>query len=154
MTYTTYKKNAVRNFTIFKYWREGMTYEEIGKKYHLHKETIRQIILGQCRRYDCIKNPPEEPEPSANVKNANAIQDLFSEQNHLTSRIQHYLILHFGELLYDKNWNPYKAIVEMTDDEFLSLRNLGWKCLPIFHEVRDEARRRLEDSGNEVDASN
>lgn len=77
MTYPTYNKKAVRNFTIFENWRKGMTYKEIGKKYNLCKEAIRQIILGQCHRYDCIKYPLEKPEPSVNL---DLILDLFPEK--------------------------------------------------------------------------
>ena len=153
-TYEKYSCYAVRNFSIFNNWRKGDTYESLGKFYNLHKETIRQIILKQCRRYDCIKCPPKSAEQTVVERNIKKIVYIVDYNTKGSTRLFNCLARHFNKNIHDPDWNAYKAISEMTDEEFLSLRNAGLRTLPVFHEVRDEARRRLEESGNEVDTDN
>lgn len=153
-TYEKYDCYAVRNFSIFNNWRKGETYESIGKRYNLHKETIRQIVLKQCRRYDCIKYPPKSAEQTVAEQNIKKIVCIVDYNGKGSTRLFNCLARHFNENIHDPDWNAYKAISKMTDEEFLSLRNAGLRTLPIFHEVQDKARRRLEEDDSRVDTSN
>ena len=152
-TYTKYDCYALRNFSIFNNWRKGETYESIGKFYNLHKETIRQIVLKQCRRYNYINRQQKSAEQTVVGQNINKIVCIVDYNRKGSTRLFNCLARHFKENIHDPDWNAYKAISEMTDEEFLSLRNAGVRTLPIFHEVRAEARRRLEEDDSRVDTS-
>lgn len=153
-TYEKYDSYAIRNFSIFNNWRKGDTYESIGKHYGLSKQRIAEIVQSQCHRYNCIKRPPKSAEQAIVQHHIKKIVDVVDYNAKGSTRLFNCLARHFKENIHDPDWNAYKAISEMTDEEFLSLRSAGLRTLPVFHEVRDEARRRLEESGNEVDTDN
>ena len=152
-TYEKYGHYAVRNFSIFNNWRKGETYASIGKHYDLSRQYTYEVVAAQRRLYDSIKKHQESKEQSIAQQNIKKIVYLVDYNAKWSTRLFNCLARHFKENIHDPDWNAYKAISEMTDEEFLSLRNAGVRALPIFHEVRDEARRRLEEDDSRVDTS-
>ena len=153
-TYKHYSSYAVRNFSIFNNWRKGETYASIGKHYGLSKQYTYEVVAAQRRLYDYIKKHLESKEQSIVQQNIKKIVYLVDYNVKGSTRLLNCLARHFKENIHDPAWNAYKSISEMTDEEFLSLRGAGLRTLPVFHEVRDEARRRLKESGNEVGTNN
>ena len=155
-TYEKYGRYVLRDFSIFNNWRKGETYESIGKFYNLHKETIRQIVLKQCCRYNYIKNPPPPKAKTAIEINFNKIcsltDNISCNKGHKVRVINRLLWL-FSKELKSYDWNPYEAISKMNDRDYLNIRCTGLRTLLVFHEARDEARRRLEEDDSRVDTS-
>lgn len=153
-TYKRYSSYAVRNFSIFNNWRKGDTYASIGKHYGLSKQYTYEVVAAQRRLYDSIKKHQESEEQSVAEQNIKKIVDLIDYNVKESTRVLNCLARHFMKNIHDPNWNPYKAISKMNDRDYLNIRNAGIRTLPIFHEVRDEARRRLEEDGNKMDTIN
>lgn len=153
-TYKRYSSYAVRNFSIFNNWRKGETYASIGKHYGLSKQYTYEVVATQRRLYDSIKKHQESKEQSIAEQNIKKIVDLIDYNVKESTRVLNCLSRHFRKNIHDPAWNPYEAIAKMNDRDYLNIRNAGVRTLPVFHEVRDEARRRLEESGNEVDTNN
>ena len=167
-TYEKYGRYALRNFSIFNNWRKGETYASIGKFYNLHKETVRQIVLKQCRRYNCIKNSPDKCEPETPTvpqfpyeicSYESVFTFVFGNEEWKNPprdgryvRVANVLIRNLSKYFYMSDF--LKAVTEITDEDYLKMRNAGIRTLPIFHEVRDEARRRLEEDDSRVDTNN
>ena len=152
-TYKRYSSYAVRNFSIFNNWRKGETYASIGKHYDLSRQYTYEIVAAQRRLYDSIKKHRESKEQSIAEQNIKKIVDLIDYNVKESTRVFNCLARHFRKNIHDPAWNPYEAISKMNDRDYLNLRYAGVRTLLVFHEARDEARRRLEEDDSRVDTS-
>ena len=155
-TYKHYSSYAVRNFSIFNNWRKGDTYASIGKHYSLSKQYTYEVVAAQRRLYDSIKNPPKVKTKTAteiNIDKICSLTDNISCNKGHKVRVINRLLWLFSKELKSYDWNPYEAISKMNDRDYLNIRCAGLRTLPVFHEVRDEARRRLKEDDSRVDIS-
>lgn len=97
-----------RNYEIYLMRKAGMTLDEIGKKYGLTRERIRQLYELQRRKHEMINNP----------------WPVFRKM--LSTRSQKCLITHFGS---EEIFSHPDEIASKSYPELLRIKNIGKKSI-------------------------
>ena len=140
MTLTEQEKKCV-----FLYFRNGMSYREIGDVCHLSAERIRQIVkkaerkLRNPTRFNFIRYGYE-----GNVERLTPKYELTEEDRRadlLNTEIEEmdFSVRTFN-CLKRAGINTVQELTQKTEDEMIKIRNLGKKSL-------DEVKNKLEEMG-------
>lgn len=119
-----------RNRQIVEMRKAGYTFGEIGIKFGISRERVRQIFLGYQRR--------------TNFKQIRGLNNpYFDMYDSLDKRVLTVLLRMMGKHSYYSAENIYDAISKITnvnDIDFWKQRGVGKKTLERFREIRDKVK--------------